>query len=133
MNTIQPYSTRNNIYFCQQNKRSEQVKPQENITISKTNLEKAKDISFIKGIICATTILLGVNTCQNSDREFLLEQLAVDVEHFNSGKRELKVKDATDDKVLDIVIEDECGSQSIYDIKNNHLYYKDKHEFEKIY
>lgn len=133
MNTIHPISTRNNIYFCQNKKRNEQQNSQDtDIFMSKKQLEKERNISFVKGLACASAILFGVHTCQN-DRNFILEQLSCEVEAADPETSKLKVIDATDDDVPDIIIEDKCGMQSIFDINNNHLYYKDGDELEKIY
>lgn len=100
---------------------------------NKRNFERELNYSFLAGAMCAATILYGINQCENSDRDFMMEEIATQLKYSDKNNTKIKVVDATKDGNPDFIIEDEFGVQSIYDIKNTSLYYKDGEEIEKIY
>ena len=63
----------------------------------------------------------------------MMEEIATQLKYSDKNNTKIKVVDATKDGNPDFIIEDEFGAQSIYDIKNTSLYYKDGEEIEKIY
>lgn len=127
MNTIQPFS---NISFC---KKPNKIQPITSEFHSKKTIEKEKDWSFLTGALCAAAIMCAIHQCDSNKREVMLNEIATELKYSDPEKIQIKVIDGTKDEVPDFIIEDNYGAQSIYDIKNNHKYYKDKFEFEKIY
>lgn len=132
MLTIQPISVKSNMTFGQKNKK--QPKPEfEQPYYSHKYLEREKDFSFMKGVICAAIIMSGVHQCSNMDRRSMLDEAAVIQKYSDPRETTLKLEDVNNDKVPDFIIEDNDGHQTIFDFENKHQYYKDKSGIEKIY
>lgn len=129
MNTIQPFSVRN-VNFCQKPKKKQL---NDNVFHSKKMIEREKNWSFFAGALCTAAVMYSMYQYNNSQQEFMLEEIATELKYSDPEKTQIKIIDGTGDDVPDFIIENKYGAQSIYDIKNDHKYYKDKLEFEKIY
>ena len=100
---------------------------------TKEQVRKKENNSFLLGAICAATILSGINACNNQERNDMLEDIAAEIKYSDSDNTKIKFEDMTNDNISDVIIEDKSGMQTIYDIKNKNLYYKDGDSIEKIY
>lgn len=100
---------------------------------TKEQVRKKENNSFLLGAICAATILSGINACNNQERNAMLEDIAAETKYSDSDNTKIKFEDMTNDNISDVIIEDKSGMQTIYDIKNKNLYYKDGDSIEKIY
>lgn len=133
MISIQPLSVKSNIQFGQKVKK-QQPKPEYNQPYySQEYLEKEKDFSFLKGALCAAIIMSGVHQCSNMDRKSMLDEAAAIVNYSEPKGTILKLEDINNDEALDLIVEDNDGHQTIFDLENKHQYYKDKFGTEKIY
>jgi len=132
MNTIGKFSSFNPNFGKSKNAKKE-VNKADIPMHSDKKLEKEKCHSFLMGMTCASIILAGVHACENNKRDFLLDNMAMEVKYSKPEDIKIKVEDATDDGVPDFIIEDEYGSQTIYDVKNKSSYYKDEDVMEKLY
>lgn len=130
MITIQPFS-QNNISFSSRNKKQPRVN--KNVLHPYENIKQEKNISFVKGALYTAAILCGLYQCESHKKDTLLDFLQTELEYSDPKTTKIKVEDATGDNVADFIIEDKHGYQSVYDMKNGSLYYKDGEEIEKFY
>ena len=63
----------------------------------------------------------------------MLSDIATELEYTTPNDTRILFKDMTEDNVTDIILEDKNGLQTIYDLKNKHMYQKDENSMEKIY
>ena len=132
MLTIQPISVKSNVIFGQKNKK--QLKPEfEQPYYSHKYVEREKDFSFMKGVLCAAIIMSGVHQCSDNDRKSMLDEAQLIINYSDPKETKLKLEDINNDEVPDFIIEDNDGHQTIFDFENKHQYYKDKSGIEKIY
>lgn len=132
MLSIQPVSIKLNMAFGQKVKK--QPKPEFNEPYySHEYLEKEKDFSFMKGVLCAAIIMSGVHQCSEGDRRMMLDSFKCEMELSKPYLKQIKVEDINNDDVPEIIIESKDGTQSIFDFENKHQYYKDDLECVEIY
>ena len=132
MLSIQPISVKSNLIFGQKVKK--QSKPEFNKPYYSHNyLEREKDFSFMKGVLCAAIIMSGVHQCTEGDRRMMLDVFKSEMDASGSHLKAIKVEDINNDDVPEIIIESKDGTQSIFDFENKHQYYKDDLEFVEIY
>jgi len=130
MNTIKAYSLCSP-YF---GKKTELPKPQEQYVFQpKKAIERENVFSFLTGALCVATIMSAIHFSNDADREFMIEQVEMQLRYSDPHNTKVQVKDVTGDDVADFVIEDQDGYQSIYDFKNKSLYYKEDEQIEQIY
>ena len=132
MLSIQPISLKSNMYFGKKEKK--QLKPEFNKPYYSHNyLEREKDFSFMKGVLCAAIIMSSVHQCTENDRRVLMDNLEVEMNSSRSHMKSITVEDVNNDDVPDLIIESKDGSKTIFDFENKHQYYQDDLEFVEIY
>ena len=133
MNTIGHFSSFNPNFGKTKNSKKQEnnfdVKP----LYTKEQVRKKENNSFLFGAICAATILSGINGNNNQERDSMLSDIATELEYTTPNDTRILFKDMTEDNVTDIILEDKNGLQTIYDLKNKHMYQKDENSMEKIY
>ena len=131
---IRPLTMSNNICF-----RAKTIEGGENKSLPKPTPdffteardphERKQDIknSLCVGALCGA-ILAGASVSMYKDHQIkdLLNDMNEEIgfENFDS----LKIEDATKDSVPDIVVIDNSGNETVYDLTSGSIYYKDGYE-----